>query len=187
MVELNATINKSIALKTYNQSNTEQLGRYTIKIRHNDKCVNAGLCSARWQSSITQVPDIELLSIIQAMCKTIDNKTTSRKFYLQNRHVADSHNCKPNTDPQAKLDEGTVSKDKTSMSGYPYCSKGKTDMSDYFNSSDNKEADKRVSVAITNRICNEYNDLFFGMGCFEGTFSLQVKWVAIHTKHYQKE
>ena len=30
----------------------------------------------------------------------------------------------------------------------------------YFNSSDNKEADKRVSEAVTNKLQNEFNDLF---------------------------
>ena len=48
-------------------------------------------------------------------------------------------------------------------------------MSDYFHSSNNKEADKRVSETITNRMHNEFNDLFSDIGCSEGTFSLQVK------------
>ena len=39
MVELNATINKSIVFKIYNPSNIEQLGRCTVKIRCNHKCV----------------------------------------------------------------------------------------------------------------------------------------------------
>ena len=39
MEELNDTIDKSTVLKTYNQSNIQQLGRCTVKIRHNDKCV----------------------------------------------------------------------------------------------------------------------------------------------------
>ena len=32
MAELNATINKSILIKTYNHSNIEQLGRHAMKI-----------------------------------------------------------------------------------------------------------------------------------------------------------
>ena len=31
-----------------------------------------------------------------------------------------------------------------------------------------------MSETITNRIHIEYNNLFFGIGCFQGTFSLQV-------------
>ena len=42
-------------------------------------------------------------------------------------------------------------------------------------SSANKEADKRVSEVIVNRICNECNNLYSSIHCFEGTFSLQVK------------
>ena len=42
-------------------------------------------------------------------------------------------------------------------------------MPDY-NSSDNKEADKRVSEAIRNRICNEFNNLFSTIDCFRGCF-----------------
>ena len=48
-------------------------------------------------------------------------------------------------------------------------------MPDYFNSSDNKEVHERVSEAITNRMHKEFNDLFHGIGCFKGTFALQVK------------
>ena len=48
-------------------------------------------------------------------------------------------------------------------------------MPDSFHSSDTKEADKRVGETNTNRIKNEFNDLFSSIGCFEGTFSLQVK------------
>ena len=32
-----------------------------------------------------------------------------------------------------------------------------------------------MSEAITNRICYEFNNLVSSIGCFEGTFSLQVK------------
>ena len=48
-------------------------------------------------------------------------------------------------------------------------------MPDNFNSSDNTEAEERVSEAITNRIHNGFNYLCFGIGCFEGTFLLAGK------------
>ena len=48
-------------------------------------------------------------------------------------------------------------------------------MPDYFNSSNNKEADKGVSEADTNRILDEFNDLFSGICCFDGIFSVQVE------------
>ena len=121
------------------------------------------------------VPDTEFLSIKRVMCKTVDNKTTSSKFYLQISHVPDSQNCKTNKDLQAKLDKDCKSKDKTNVSNYHNSSKSKTSMPYNLNSSDNKEADKRASDTITNRLHNEFNDLFSGIGCFKGMFSLQVK------------
>ena len=39
MAEPNATINRTIVLKTYNQSDIEWLGRCSVKISQNDKCV----------------------------------------------------------------------------------------------------------------------------------------------------
>ena len=48
-------------------------------------------------------------------------------------------------------------------------------MPDYFRSSTNKAADKIVSEALTNKICNEFYDVFSGIGHFEGIFNLQVK------------
>ena len=48
-------------------------------------------------------------------------------------------------------------------------------MSSHFYVSDNKEDDKRLSEGITNRTLNEFNDIFFGIGWFKGTFSLQVE------------
>ena len=52
------------------------------------------------------------------MSETVGNKTISRKFYSQTKHVVDSQNCKTNKDPQAKLDEDSSSKDKTNMPDY---------------------------------------------------------------------
>ena len=48
-------------------------------------------------------------------------------------------------------------------------------MPDCFNLSDNKNADKRVSEATTNKIHNGFNNLFTGIGSFEGKFSLEVE------------
>ena len=44
----------------------------------------------------------------------------------------------------------------------------------YFLSSPNVEADKRKRELI-HEICNVFGDVFNGIGCFKGTFSLQLK------------
>ena len=43
----------------------------------------------------------------------------------------------------------------------------------YVYSSKNTEADKRESDAMTKKIHNTYGNVFNGIGCFKGTFSLQ--------------
>ena len=63
-----------------------------------------------------------------------------------------------------------MSADKTNTPDYLDSKTSKNNMLDYFNSSGNKEADKRVSEAITNRVHSESNDLFSGIGFFEETF-----------------
>ena len=45
----------------------------------------------------------------------------------------------------------------------------------YFFSSPNVEADKRKSIKLRWGIDNTFGDVFNGIGCFEGTFSLQLK------------
>ena len=136
--------------------------------------------------ALLRLPDIELLGIIRGIFEIIENKSNDRTFDIQTRHEASSHNCKIHRDPQAKLNAYSGSEDKINIPNYLNSSIRKTHMPDYFNSSDNKEADMRVSEAITKRIYNECN-IFSGIGCFEGTCSLQVKRATIHNKHLQEE
>ena len=104
-----------------------------------------------------------------------EDKTTGRKFDIQTKHAEESQNCKTNSDPQVKPDADSISEDKTNIPNCLNCSSCKTDMSDYFYSCDNKEADKKASEAITKRIHKELNNLFSGIGCFKGIIFLQVK------------
>ena len=131
-----------------------------VKITHNDKCVKCRFFVVPADGpALLRISDNELLDIIRVICETIDNKTTSRKL-----------------DPQAKLDEDSIRMDKTNIPDYLNSITSKTNnMLDYLNCSNNKEADKSVSEAITKRIHTKFNDLFSVVSCFEGTFSLQVK------------
>ena len=45
----------------------------------------------------------------------------------------------------------------------------------YFASSSNIDADKRKSIEMTQIIHDKLGDVFNGIGCFKGTFSLQLK------------
>ena len=48
-------------------------------------------------------------------------------------------------------------------------------MSNNFRSSTDREADKRTSQLMTQRIHNEFSDIFKGTGSFDGMFSFHVK------------
>ena len=45
----------------------------------------------------------------------------------------------------------------------------------YFYSLNNVDADKRSSIAMMQKIHTRFGDVFNGIGCFEGTISLQLK------------
>ena len=48
-------------------------------------------------------------------------------------------------------------------------------LTNYFLSSPNVEADKRKSIELMQEVHDTFGDVFNGIGCFKGTFSLQLK------------
>ena len=71
-------------------------------------------------------------------------------------------------------------------------------MPDYFMSSINREADKRTSQLIAQKVYNKLSDFFSGNGCFQGTFKMQARdgswpyqaspWrVAMHSRKHSRK
>ena len=56
-------------------------------------------------------------------------------------------------------------------------------MPDYFRSIAIRTAVKRAGQVLTNKIHNESSDVSWGIGCFEGMFSLQSMLASGHTRH----
>ena len=68
----------------------------------------------------------------------------------------------------------------------------------YFHSSNNLDADKRSSIVMMHRMHTRFGNVFNGIGCFEGTFSLQLKpdstpyqsplgvWLMCYRNHIKK-
>ena len=48
-------------------------------------------------------------------------------------------------------------------------------LTNYFLSSPNIEIDKRKSIELTQKIQNMFDNVLHGIGCFKGTFPLQLK------------
>ena len=46
---------------------------------------------------------------------------------------------------------------------------------DYFLPFLNRKGDKEASAKLTERLCDEFEGVFTGIGCFEGMFTLQIK------------
>ena len=66
---------------------------------------------------------------------------------------------------------GVIKEDANSQNGQNKSNKS----INYFYSSANTEADKRESNTMTQKIHNTFGNVFNNIGCFEGTFSLQLK------------
>ena len=64
-------------LKTYNQSNIEQLGVNTLRLRYKDKTAR---CRTFGGLVLLGIPDIELLGILQIMCEAVGCQQADRKF-----------------------------------------------------------------------------------------------------------
>ena len=83
MAELNSTIKKSVVLKTY-QSNI-QLGRCTVKIRHNERSVKCRFFVCQELPSNTWDVIHKIAQHNKSYVETIGSKTTGRKFDSQTK------------------------------------------------------------------------------------------------------
>ena len=98
-----------------------------------------------------------------ADCKT--NTDSMREANIeQDMHTVEK-GC-ANTDAEFKTKQGAKSQNGKNNANKTI---------NYFFSSSNVDADKRKSSKLMWEIHNTFGDVFNGTGCFEGTFSLQLK------------
>ena len=86
----------------------------------------------------------------------------------QEMHVAEK-NC-TNMDADSKVNNSVNSHND---------SNNVNTLTNYFLSLSNVEADKRKSIELMQRVHNVFGNVFNGVGCFEGTFSLQLKFLLL--------
>ena len=154
----------SVVLKLYNESDVEQLGMCTVKLRHKDKNVKSRFFVVPGDSTaLLGMPDIKLLSLLWITHDVIVKPHENRKF--------DSQTIEMSNSPSSRTKKISWSKtDKVGM-----CD-GKINKPDYFWFSANQVADKRVNEVLTHEIHNEFSNIFSAIGCFERTLRLQVKY-----------
>ena len=107
--------------------------------------------------------NIDSIQAEEAECKT--NTGNMREANIEQDMHAVEKGC-ANTDADFKTSQGA-----NSQNGHNNTNK----ITNYFFSSSDVDADKRKSIKLMCEIHNTYGDVFNGIGCFEGTFSLQLK------------
>ena len=107
--------------------------------------------------------NIDSIQAEVAECKT--NTSDIRESNIEQEMHTVEKGC-TNTDADSKIKQGA-----NSQSGKDNANK----ITNYFLSSPNVEADKRKSIKLMQEVHNTFGDVFNGIGCFKGTFSLQHK------------
>ena len=108
------------------------------------------------------IDSMEAASTWKGNCNT--NCNTKKPNIKQEIHVA-KESC-TNIDEDLKIASNANGSNNST---------GINTLTSYFLSSLNMEIYKRKSIELTQRIHNVFDSVFRGIGCFEGTFSLQLK------------
>ena len=175
--QLKRLVKGNIKLKMYNGMHIMQLCMFAVQIKFKNikkRCtffVVPGNGQALLGMPDTMVLNlinlnIDSIQILTAECKT--NKEWETHTSLEactNTNTTGNEDFKNNN---ASVDN----KQDTNSHNHP----GNKHISiNFFHSSNNVDADKRSSIAMMQRIHTRFGDVFNGIGCFEGTFSLQLK------------
>ena len=97
---------------------------------------------------------------------------------IESKEVDGPDNCKTNTRQEIDAAE----KHYTNTDGSKFKTEDKTTVNDnnnnsitYFIPDPNSDVNKKASDKISQQLQREFKDVFNGVECFDGTFSLQVK------------
>ena len=173
--QLQKSIKGHIRLRTYNKSNITQLGTWVVVIKFKNirkRCVffvvpgNGQVLLGMPHTAAFKLININIdsIQVEVAECKT--NTGDMRKANIEQDTHAVEKGC-TNMDTDFKTKQGA-----NRLNGH---NNAKKKITNYFFSSSDVDADKRKSSKLTWEIHNTYGDVFNGIGCFEGTFSLKLK------------
>ena len=149
----------SVILTTYNQSSIEHLGVCTVQSRHRDRTVKCTFfVVARDGSALVRMPDIELLHILKITCELMEGPHKTRMFNSQTMQAEAARQTKPKRSRQI-MSIYIILIQTCQIIICPASTKQLT-----------KEQVKYKWTKYTIHL-----GISLGIGCFEGTFSLQVK------------
>ena len=134
----------------------------TIKFKNfKKKCVFfvvPGNCQA-----LLGMPDTVVLSIINLNINSIQKEIRECKTTRGQEMHTDTEDCPNKVAHSAAKQDGIRQQHQANK------------LINYFYSSNNTDADKSKITALMQRIHEMYSEVFNGIGCFKGTFSLQLK------------
>ena len=129
------------------------------------------------------MPDTDALNIIKTNIDSVDAEVMKNKEFHANTKTIQGSNTKQEKDGGGRCCTNTDSSSKSANNSTKSMVKTNPDKAkNYFLAGPKCDSDTKKSAETTQQIHKEFDDVFNGNGCFEGTFSLQIR---IDSKPYQ--
>ena len=175
--ELKKNIKKHIKLKTYNKTVITQLGTCVVIIDYKDnKKKHEFFVVPGSGQALLGMPDTAALKIINVNIYSIEAARTWKEDCNTNMANANESDNRQEAhvvkESCTNIDEDLVLDNNVNRSSN---NTSINTLTNYFLSSPNMEVDKRKSIELSQIIHNVFHNVFNGIGCFGGTFSLQLK------------
>ena len=175
--QLKRSVKGNSKLKMYDGTHIMQLGTCTVQIKFKNitkRCTFFVVPGNR--QALSGMPDTVVFNLINLNIDSIQTLAaeckTNKKQETHTSIEACTHTSTTRGEGPKNNNVSRDSKQDTNSHSHP----GNKHISiNYFHSSNNVDADKRSSIAMMQRIHTRFGDVFNGIGCFEGTFSLQLK------------
>ena len=164
--QLQKSIKRHSRLRMYNKTNITQLGTCMVVIKFKNiktRCVFF-VVPGNGQA-LLGMPDTAALKLININIDSIQAEMAERKTNIEQETQVWEKSC-ANTYANSKTKQGI-----SGQNGQNNANKS----INYFFSSSNVVADKRKSSKMMQQIHNTFGYVFNDIGCFKGTFSLQLK------------
>ena len=137
----------------------------------------------RNRQALLGMPDIDVHDIIKINIHTIGaEQTRGSDNCFANMHAIQRDDPKQETVKAEKYCTNTDSISKYSNKSKPMVESRLSETINYFLSGPSYDSDKKRSTEITQQLHKDFDEVFNGIGCFDGTFSLQLK---LDSKPYQ--
>ena len=174
--ELKNTIKKLLKLKTYKMVIT-QLGTCMVIINWKDNKKKCEFFVVSWHGQVLLIiPDTAALKITNINIDFIEAAGMQEEEC--NTNIGDAKELDTRQEAQVAKESCTNMdedlKITNNVNGSSYNTSRNT-LTNYFLSSPNIEVGKRKSIKLIQKIHNMFNNVFNGIGFFEGTSSLQLK------------